>query len=221
MERFNSYIKRWRSLVLLLPNSYLMKILKKNSLEPYKLFYKYFNQALKANQPSYDAIAISSYDFLKKEISSRYVNLKYIDDKKWIFFSNYSSKKALDFDSHSQISALIYWNKIDIQIRMKAKINKTSKKFSDEHFNKRNFEKNVLAVSSSQSKLTSSYEDVLQKYENNLNNLKKPLKRPDYWGGYVFVPYYFEFWKGHMSRLNKREVFEKIDDVWTRSFLQP
>ena len=198
-----------------------MKILKKNNAEPYKLFYKYFNQALTANQPSYDAIAISSYDTSKEEISSRYVNLKYIDDKKWIFFSNYSSKKASDFDSHPQIGALIYWNKIDIQIRMKAKIKKSPKKFSDEHFITRNFDKNVLAISSMQSKPTPSYEHVLQTYENNLIRLNKNLKRPDYWGGYTFVPYYFEFWEGHESRLNKREVFESIDNVWTRSFLQP
>ena len=44
---------------------------------------------------------------------------------------------------------------------------------------------------------------------------------PEYWGGYSFTPYYFEFWKGHESRINKREVFDQIDGVWKQSFLQP
>ena len=49
----------------------------------------------------------------------------------------------------------------------------------------------------------------------------KNEKCPDYWGGYSFVPYYFEFWEGHQSRINKREVFEKIDNVWKHFILQP
>ena len=36
--------------------------------------------------------------------------------------------------------------------------------------------------------------------------------RPDFWGGYSFIPYYFEFWQGHENRLNKRHVFEQQDD---------
>ena len=46
-------------------------------------------------------------------------------------------------------------------------------------------------------------------------------KCPDYWGGYSFTPYYFEFWEGHESRLNKREVYEKSDDSWKHLILQP
>ena len=44
---------------------------------------------------------------------------------------------------------------------------------------------------------------------------------PDYWGGFIFTPYYFEFWEGHESRINKREIFKKIDGLWKQSYLQP
>ena len=37
--------------------------------------------------------------------------------------------------------------------------------------------------------------------------------RPDFWGGFSFVPYYFEFWQGHKNRLNKRHVFEQKDGM--------
>ena len=46
-------------------------------------------------------------------------------------------------------------------------------------------------------------------------------KCPDFWGGYSFTPYYFEFWEGHESRLNKREVYKKSDDIWKHFILQP
>ena len=44
---------------------------------------------------------------------------------------------------------------------------------------------------------------------------------PDYWGGFKFKPYYFEFWEGHKSRLNKREIFKLDNNDWTKYFLQP
>ena len=57
------------------------------------------------------------------------------------------------------------------------------------------------------------YEKVLKN-----DNLKDC---PEYWGGYTFVPYYFEFWEGHESRLNKREVYEMRNGHWEHFILQP
>ena len=51
-----------------------------------------------------------------------------------------------------------------------------------------------------------------------MNNLKNC---PDYWGGFAFTPYYFEFWEGHKSRINKRLVFKKIEKNWEKSIIQP
>ena len=62
---------------------------------------------------------------------------------------------------------------------------------------------------------------MIFKYEEVLKHSEDLGKRPDYWGGFSFTPYYFEFWQGHQSRINKREVFEKNSDDWMRYFLQP
>ncbi len=103
---------------------------------------------------------------------------------------------------------------------MKAKIKKTSDEFNQKYFFDRSEEKNALAISSNQSKPIDSYNQVKENYNKSLKN--DDLKKcPEYWGGYSFTPYYFEFWEGHESRINKREVFEKIDGVWKHSFLQP
>ena len=198
----------------------MINLEKINKDTPYLKFKNYYDMALKAGQKNIEAIAISSYDSLCNEVSCRFVNIKYIIDEDWIFFSNYNSNKAKDFSSHEQISAVFYWNSIDVQIRIKAHIKKTSTDFSNKHFNNRNFKKNALAISSDQSKKISSYDDVVKNYKKIYeSNIK--LKRPKYWGGYLFKPYYIEFWEGHQSRINKRKVYEKNNKDWKTFIVQP
>ena len=187
---------------------------------PYQVFKTRYDEAINSGQKSIEAITISSFNTTISEVDSRYVNLKYINNDEFIFFSNYNSPKAQSFICHDQIAAIFYWHNINIQIRMKAKIKKTSNEFNNKYFCKRSEEKNALAISSNQSQSIHSYQEVKKKYNKTLKN--DDLKKcPDYWGGFSFKPYYFEFWEGHDSRLNKRKVFKKIDDVWKQSFLQP
>ena len=187
---------------------------------PYLAFKRMYDKSLKAKQKKIEAVCISSYSKKFDEVNSRFVNLKFINDKEFIFFSNYESPKSQEFKSHSQITAVFYWNSINVQIRMKALIQQTSTKFNSEYFLHRDQKKNALAISSDQSTPIKSYEDVERKYLNSLK-LDNLRKCPSQWGGYSFIPYYFEFWEGHESRLNKREVYEKSDDDWNYFILQP
>lgn len=191
-----------------------------NNEPPYLVFKDKYIESVNAKQKNIEVICISSYSSENKEVNARYVNLKIIDGKEFIFFSNYNSPKSIDFNSHNQITALIYWNNINVQIRMKAKIKRTTDKFNQKYFFHRSKEKNALAISSNQSKPIDSYNQVKENYNRSLesDDLKKC---PEYWGGYSFIPYYFEFWEGHESRINKREVFDKTDGIWKHSFLQP
>jgi len=187
---------------------------------PYLLFEEKYDEALNAGQKGIEAISISSYDKEINEVDSRYVNLKFISNDEFIFFSNYDSPKASSFNSNNQIAALLYWPSINVQIRMKAKIKKTSNEYNQQYFYDRSKEKNALAISSSQSKPIDSYNQVKENYNKSLKN--DDLKKcPEFWGGYSFTPYYFEFWEGHESRLNKREAYEKSDDSWNHLILQP
>jgi pyridoxamine 5'-phosphate oxidase len=187
---------------------------------PYLLFKEKYDEALSAGQKFIEAISISSYNIEGNEVDSRYVNLKFITYDEFIFFSNYKSPKAVSFKSHNQIAALVYWPNINVQIRIKAKIKKTSNEYNQKYFFDRSEEKNALAISSNQSKPIDSYNQVKQNYNKSLKN--DDLKKcPDFWGGYSFTPYYFEFWEGHESRLNKREAYEKSDNSWKHITLQP
>ena len=131
-----------------------------------KKFQKLYEDAIKLKQPLIKAICISSYSKNLSLVDSRFVNLKYVRENEWIFFSNYNSIKAMQFKEHNQISACMYWHKTDTQIRLKAKIKKSDKNFSDNHYNKRAISKNALAHSSNQSKIINSYDDVKISMQN-------------------------------------------------------
>ena len=191
-----------------------------NSEIPYLIFKSKYDDAINAGQKGIEAISISSYNREIREVDSRYVNLKFISNDEFIFFSNYDSPKASSFNSHIQIAALLYWPSTNVQIRMKAKIKRTTDEFNQNYFFDRSEEKNALAISSNQSKPIDSYSQVKENYNKSLKN--DDLKKcPEFWGGFSFTPYYFEFWEGHESRLNKREVYEKSDDSWKHFILQP
>lgn len=198
----------------------MIKFLNISSEIPYTKFLNCYNDALSNRQANIEAIAISSYNPVTNQVDSRFVNLKYVDCDKFIFFTNYNSPKSIAFSYHDNISALIYWGSINTQIRIKAKIKKTSKDFNDNYFKNRSIEKNALSISSAQSKIATSFKVIKINYEKTLasNDL---LKCPDYWGGFSFKPYEIEFWKGNAYRLNKRDLYAKKNGNWNHYVLEP
>ena len=96
--------------------------------KPYQKFKDFYLNALKSEQLNIDAVCISSFSNSKREVNSRFVNLKIVDGEQFIFFSNYKSPKGIEFQEHDQISAAIFWNKVNVQIRIKANIKKNNKR---------------------------------------------------------------------------------------------
>ncbi len=199
----------------------MIKIINTSCEKPYKEFFRIYEKALEKKQPLIHAINISSYDIKNHEVESRMVNLKYIDEDKWTFFSNYNSPKAEQFRQHNQISAIFHWDSIKTQIRIKANIEMTDPEFSNKHFNQRSDEKNALSISSMQSQKIDSYKSIEKNYEKVFQDHDLLVNRPEYWGGFTFVPYYFEFWKGHKNRINKRQIYKKVEESWEYFILQP
>ena len=198
----------------------MIKFTNLNQAKPFLILKEKYDEALKINQKNIEAISISSFNKDTNEVDCRYVNLKFIDDDKFIFFSNYNSPKSIAFSSYNQIAATFYWPTANTQIRMKAKIKRTPIDYNNQYFKNRSQDKNALAISSNQSQRIKSYTDVLKKYIE-VKKKNSLTACPDYWGGFSFVPYYFEFWEGHDSRLNKRQVFEKTHEGWKDYIIEP
>ena len=148
--------------------------------EPFKKIRSYYNQALNQSQENIEAIAVSSYSKTNSLVDSRFVNLKFIDNESFIFFTNYDSPKAIQFEEHKQVSMLIYWSKINVQIRLSGNIDKTNEAFNKNYFRNRNTGKNALAICSKQSKIIDSYDVIKNKYEETIKR-KNLNECPEYW----------------------------------------
>ena len=198
----------------------MIKFINLNQVKPYILLKEKYDEALHAGQNNIEALSISSFNKPKNEVDSRFVNLKFIENDEFIFFSNYNSPKAACFNSHNQIAALVYWPSINVQIRMKANIKKTPDEYNKKYFFNRSEEKNALAISSNQSMPIDSYNKVKENYNKSLKN--DDLKKcPKFWGGYSFLPYEIEFWEGNDFRLNKRNLYRKDNASWNHFILEP
>ena len=187
---------------------------------PYNIFKNKYDLAIKSGQNNIEAASVSSYNTNTLEVDSRYVNIKFLNYDKFIFFSNYNSPKADAFFNNSQIAVVFFWNEINTQIRIKATIEKTSEEFNKNYFKKRSFKKNALSISSRQSREISSYEEVIERYQKIRKKSDLTLC-PHYWGGFAFEPYQIEFWEGGKYRLNKRDFFTKNGKIWEHSVLEP
>ena len=193
-----------------------------NTSKPIKKYKSFYDQAIKKNQKNIEAISVSSYNLSNQEISSRFVNIKYVENGNFIFFTNFESPKASDFLTHSQVSLNSFWQSTNVQIRIKGNIKKLEDDLSDNHFKNRSFEKNILAISSNQSKTIDSYNEVIKKYESTMESSKNiDITRPKYWGGFEIIPYFYEFWIGHPNRLNERIIYMLKDNEWHDEILEP
>lgn len=193
-----------------------------NKEVPITIFQKFHENGLLSNQPNIDAACLSTFNTINNEISSRFINIKYVKNNKFIFFSNYESPKAKDIKTFNKVSCVFFWPNINLQVRIQGSIKKTTEKCSDEHFNNRTKEKNILSIISNQSRETKTYDNFVKKYYKFIENYDRKINRPNYWGGYEITPIYYEFWEGHKNRLNKR-LFYRINDsgIWESGYLEP
>ena len=192
----------------------------KNDYSPFSLFTEWFAEArqLAVNTPS--AMVLSTVDQDGRP-SARIVLLKEWDEKGFVFYTNFKSKKAQELDANPQASLLFYWDALGKQVRIEGEVERTEGKSSQQYFQSRPLESQWGAWASHQSLplesrsfLESRYADFQQKYPDQV-----PL--PDFWGGYRLLPDYFEFWQNGEHRLHHRNTFKRQGDKWQTTLLFP
>ncbi|RHW77512.1 pyridoxamine 5'-phosphate oxidase [Colwellia sp. RSH04] len=188
---------------------------------PFALFQQWFDDANKSGILLPESMSVSTCSS-SGQPSSRMVLLKSFDDKGFIFYTNYSSRKSHELTSNDKVALLFHWNVLQRQVRIEGTVEKVSTEESAEYFHSRDRGSQVGAWASKQSqKLTYDNElkDRMKHYSEKFSEGEVP--HPEFWGGWRVKPHFIEFWQGRANRLHDRVCFEKAENNWLQHKLHP
>jgi pyridoxamine 5'-phosphate oxidase len=188
--------------------------------DPFTQFKKWLDDAIKSELPEPTAMNLATVGANARP-SARIVLLKSVDEKGFVFFTNYESRKGRELAESQWAALTFHWVELERQVRIEGHVEKVDTKVSDEYFASRPLKSRIGAIASAQSEkvesreaLEKSFADVEAKYGDN-------PPRPAHWGGYVIVPEMVEFWQGRRSRLHDRLVFQRQFGGWHIERLAP
>jgi pyridoxamine 5'-phosphate oxidase len=193
-------------------------IVKKNPFGQFDVWHK---EVMHVDAEAAITMVLSTVDSLGQP-SSRIVLLRTLGEEGFGFFTNLTSRKAIELDGNHQASLLFYWRSFQRQVRIEGEITRMPDEVADEYFAGRPRGSQIGAWSSPQSASIpsrKSLEDMVREYTDRFNGETVP--RPSFWGGYVLNPIRMEFWQGRESRLHDRIVYSKSDAGWRIERLAP
>src|SRR6266404_4553663 len=188
-----------------LRKSYTLAGLRRADLgaSPFQQFQKWLQQALDAELLEPTAMTLATVDQNGRP-SARIVLLKGLDERGFVFYTNYQSRKAREMAENSNAALVFYWAELERQARVAGVVARTSREESEAYFNSRPRGHQLGAWVSTQSVVIpdrSVLENRLQDFERQFPN---KVTLPPFWGGYVLSPAEFEFWQGRPNRLHDR-----------------
>jgi pyridoxamine 5'-phosphate oxidase len=189
---------------------------------PIDLFRRWFDdaRATVSRLPEVMTLATATAD---GKPSARMVLLKQVDERGFVFYTNYRSRKANELDDNPQAALVFYWTQLDRQVRVEGRVVRVSAAESDEYFRTRPRESQLGALASPQSEVIESRKVL----EENFRELEaryagREVERPEHWGGYRLVPERIEFWQNRVGRLHDRINYERqADGSWSINRLAP
>ena len=197
-------------------------IKKKFKKNPIKQFNLWFQEAVKFKIKEPNAMILSTIK-KKNKPTSRTVLLKEVDNKGFIFFTNYNSNKGVEIKNNKNVSLNFLWKNMERQIIIEGITKRISEISSINYFNKRPRDSQISAWVSDQSKkiknktvLENQYKKMVKKFQKI-----KVIPKPTCWGGYIVLPNKMEFWQGKKSRLHDRICYKLINKDWKKFRLSP
>ncbi len=188
--------------------------------DPVKQFSLWFTEAIDSGIVEPSAMSLATRD--ESEIGIRTVLLKYFDDKGFVFYTNYKSKKSRQIETKPEAALLFPWLALERQIKIVGSVEKVSRLESIKYFASRPKDSQIGAWASKQSTAISSRDILQSQFESmKLKFSSGEVPLPDFWGGYRVKPRTIEFWQGRESRLHDRFVYQRNKDSWTISRLSP
>lgn len=191
--------------------------------DPYALFQLWFDEACAAKVIEPNAMCLSTCK--DNRPSARFVLLKGHDERGYVWYTNYTSRKSAELLANPHAALTFWWGDLERSIRIEGRVEQVSPEESDAYFHSRPKGSQIGAWTSNQSSTIDSRE-ALEAQESAIMakfEAMSVIPRPPHWGGFRLVPDRVEFWKGRESRLHDRIVFERESSAgkWTRSRLQP
>ncbi len=188
---------------------------------PLRQFQTWFDEALASELREPNAMVIAT---VKDGIpNARVVLLKALDDKGFVFYTNFESAKGKELDENPHIALVFNWLELERQVRIQGIVEKVSEEEAEKYFQSRPKGSQIGAWASPQSNviqgrniLETNQLDLEKKYEN-----ENILPKPPHWGGYRVLPFAIEFWQGRSSRLHDRIRYQKIENEWSMERLAP
>lgn len=189
--------------------------------EPVGMFRRWMHDAVAAglHEPNAFVLATVGADGTP---SSRIVLMKALDERGFVFFTNYTSRKGGEMDANPRVSLLFPWHQLERQVRVEGAATRLSAAENDAYFATRPRASQVGAWASPQSEVVDSRASLDRSYKRALSRFgEKRVPRPEQWGGYCVAPEAVEFWQGRLGRMHDRLRYRRTSSGWVTERLAP
>ncbi len=176
-------------------------------------------QAVRVEEPNAMVLATATSDGAP---SARVVLLKGFDERGFVFFTDYRSRKGSELEHNPRAALVLYWSELERQVRITGAVERTSAEDSEAYFRSRPLGSRLGAWVSHQSVVIPSrtvLEQGLGEVERRFGDGEVPL--PPHWGGFRVKPETIEFWQGRENRLHDRVRYVRESVKWRIERLAP
>jgi pyridoxamine 5'-phosphate oxidase len=154
--------------------------------------------------------------------SVRMVLLKGADERGFVFFTGYVSRKAAELDANPRAALLFHWEALGRQVRIEGPVERVAGQESDAYFATRPRGAQLAAAASQQSSVLRDRAEIDDRVaELAREHEGSDVRRPDHWGGYRLVPDAYEFWQHRDDRMHDRLRYRRSDGGWVVERLSP
>ncbi|MDH3638449.1 MAG: pyridoxamine 5'-phosphate oxidase [Gammaproteobacteria bacterium] len=189
--------------------------------DPIELFGEWYDLACRSQLLFPDAVTLATSTAEGKP-SARMVLLKSFDERGFVFFTNYGSRKASELKENPHAALVFYWGPLQRQVRVEGQVELLEHDDSEAYFRTRPRGSQIGAWTSRQSAVLRERQDLERQFAHYQREFAgRDVELPEFWGGFRVAPERIEFWQGKANRLHDRIHFTRTPDGWTVVRLYP